>query len=109
VAYDEALADRIRQRLEPVPGVTERKMFGGLAFMVAGNMALGPVGEHLLVRVGPEGYEAALARPEAAEMSFTGRTMRGFVQVAAADLTDDALLDEWVERGVEFALSLPPK
>ncbi len=108
MAYDELLADRIRSHLEGEPGVTERKMFGGLAFMVNGNMACGPVKRTLMVRVGPDAYQSALA-DGADEMTFTGRAMRGFVQVDADDLDDDSVLAAWVDRGVGFAASLPPK
>jgi TfoX/Sxy family transcriptional regulator of competence genes len=109
MAYDEAIADRIRELLIALPGVTEKKMFGGLAFMVQGNMAVGPVNDVLMVRVGPAAYEDALSREEASEMTFTGRPMRGMVQIGIEALDDDQLLQEWVERGVEFALSLPAK
>lgn len=108
MAYGERLADRIRALLDDEPGVTERKMFGGLAFMVNGNMACGPVKRTLMVRVGSHGHETALA-DGADEMTFTGRAMRGFVQVDVADLDDDATLAGWVDRGVRFAASLPPK
>ncbi len=109
MAYDEGLADRIRDHLLIVPGVTEKKMFGGLAFMVGGNMAVGPVREILMVRVGPDDYEAALQEDEARELTFTGRPMRGMVEIDVAALEDDAVLADWIDRGVAFASSLPPK
>lgn len=109
MAYDEELADRIRQVTSGVPGISERKMFGGIAFMVSGNMACGPVKDALMVRVGPDAYEEALTEPEASELSFTGRPMRGMVEIEAEALTDDEVLEDWVRRGVEFASSLPPK
>lgn len=108
MAYDEALADRIRDQLAEHPGVSERKMFGGLAFMVYGNMACGPNGDSLIVRVGPDAYEQSLEEPEAGEMKFTGRAMKGFIEIDGAELEDD-ILAKWVERGVAFAESLPPK
>lgn len=108
MAYDEVLADRIRDQLEDHPGVSERKMFGGLAFMVYGNMACGPNGDLLIVRVGPEAYESSLQEPEAAEMKFTGRPMKGFIEIDGAELEDD-ILAKWVERGVAYAESLPAK
>lgn len=108
MAYDEQLAERVRTIVAGVDGVTERKMFGGLAFMVGGNMACGPVKDILMVRVGPEAYEDALGEPDADELQFTGRPMRGMVQVDAAAL-DDERLAEWVQRGLDFAASLPPK
>ncbi len=107
--YDEVLADRIRALMLGVPDVTEKKMFGGIAFMVGGNMACGPVNDVLMVRVGPDAYAAALEREEAQEMRFTGRPMRGMVEVSIDALEDDELLADWVDRGVEFAMSLPPK
>lgn len=109
MAYDEVLATRVREALEPTAEVTERKMFGGLAFMVAGNMCCGVVGEELMVRVGPEAWEAALAAPHTREMDFTGRSMRGMVYVAPAGLVSDPDLEAWVGRGVAFAASLPKK
>ena len=81
MAYDEGLADRIRKSLGLDALLSERKMFGGLCFMVNGNMAFGIVGEDLMVRVGPERYDEALSRPFAREMDFNGRPMRGFVYV----------------------------
>ena len=109
MAYDEHLADRVRDLLAAAPAVTEKKMFGGICFLVNGNMACGPVNDVLMVRVGPDAYEAALARPEASELDFTGRPMRGMVQIDVADLGDDELLSWWVDAGVDFALSLPAK
>ncbi|MFY9264981.1 MAG: TfoX/Sxy family protein [Solirubrobacterales bacterium] len=108
MAYDEGLADRIRDCLTGVDGVSERKMFGGLAFMVFGNMACGPNGDRMIVRVGPDAYEKCLALPGASEMTFTGRPMRGFIELAA-DSLDDTTLAAWVDRGVAFASSLPAK
>ena len=107
--YDEGLAERIRDVLDAVPGVVERKMFGGLAFMVRGNMACGVVGDELMVRVGPEGYEKALKRPHAREMDFTGRPLRGMIYVGAGGLSADEDLTAWIARGAEFAKSLPAK
>ncbi|MEK7833638.1 MAG: TfoX/Sxy family protein, partial [Acidobacteriota bacterium] len=83
MAFSEKLADRIRKQLESENGVVEKKMFGGLAFMVNGNMSCGVVGEDLMVRVGPEAYESALAEPDAREMDFTGRPMKGMIYVTA--------------------------
>lgn len=108
MAYDEVLADRIRDLLADHPGVTERKMFGGLAFMVNGNMACGPNGDVLIVRVGPNVYEQSLTEPEASEMKFTGRPMTGFIEIDGSELEDD-LLARWVRRGVAYAESLPVK
>ena len=109
VAYDEELAERIRERPVAGPALSERKMFGGLCFMIEGNMCFGIVGSELMVRVGLEAYDAALSQPHAREMDFTGRSMRGMVFVAEEGLSDDEELDAWLERGARFAGSLPPK
>jgi TfoX/Sxy family transcriptional regulator of competence genes len=109
MAFDETLAERIREVMRAAPEVAERRMFGGLMFTVRGNMACGPVRDLLIVRVGPDRYAEALARSGAAEMTFTGRPMRGFVQLMARDLDDDVVLCEWVEMGIDYALALPPK
>lgn len=109
MAYDEGLAQRIRERLDEERGVTEKRMFGGLAFLVDGNMSVGVVGEELMVRVGADAYEATLALPHAREMDFTGRPMKGFVYVATAGFEGDEDLGAWVDRGLDFARSLPRK
>ena len=84
-------------------------MFGGIAYMLGGNMACGIVGEELMVRVGPEAYGDALERPHARPMDFTGRPMKGMVMVSRGGISADEGLREWVERGLGFAGSLPPK
>ena len=109
MAFNEELALRIRQSLGEQTGVTERKMFGGLCFMVHGNMLGGVMGAEIIVRVGADEYEYALKQPHTREMDFTGRPMRGFVIVASEGIASDERLDEWVRRGVQFATSLPPK
>jgi hypothetical protein len=109
VAYDEGLADRVREALGEVAGVSEIKMFGGLCFTVAGHMAAGVNGDDLMVRLPPEESDAALAEPGARPMDFTGRPMRGFVFVGPQGTRDDADLRRWVERGASYAGSLPPK
>jgi TfoX/Sxy family transcriptional regulator of competence genes len=104
--YDESLADRVRNLLAAAP-FTERKMFGGLAFLIGGNMACGIVRDELMVRTGPDAYEEALQQPHARPMEFIGRPMRGMVFVAVPGLEDDAL-SEWVGMGATCAASLPP-
>ena len=84
-------------------------MFGGLCFMHEGNMCFGIVSTELMVRVGAEAYESTLALPHAREMDFTGRSMRGMVYVDEAGLAEDADLERWLNRGFDFAGSLPPK
>lgn len=107
--YDEGLAQRIRELIDDDPRIREKHMFGGIAFMASGNMAIGIIRDELMVRVGPEGHAAALALPHARPMDFTGRPMRGFVQVAPAGFEDDTDLRAWIERGVAYAVSQPTK
>jgi TfoX/Sxy family transcriptional regulator of competence genes len=109
VAYSEDLAERVREALDGRPGVSERKMFGGVAWMVNGNMACGIIGEDLMVRLEREDAERAKAEEHVGPMEFTGRPMRGFVLVEAAAVATAAELGRWVEAGVDFAESLPPK
>jgi hypothetical protein len=109
MAYDEGVAQRIREALERAPGLVEKKMFGGVGYMLHGNMACGVNGNDLIVRVGPERYAEALARPHAREFDLTGRPMRGWVSVAPDGYESDEDLDAWVQQGVKYALSLPAK
>jgi TfoX/Sxy family transcriptional regulator of competence genes len=109
MAYDEQLAERVRDLLAARPGYSERKMFGGLCFMIGGNMACGIVGDELMVRLAPDKYEDALAQPHARPMDFTGRPMKGMVYVGTAGIKGESALAEWVERGAAHAASLPPK
>ena len=109
MAYDEGLARRIRGIMVGLPGYIERKMFGGVGYMLWGNMACGVNGDDLIVRVGPEGYEEALAQPHTKEFDMTGRPMKGWVVVTADGVESDDQLEAWVQRGVGFALLLPPK
>lgn len=108
MAYDENLADRVRAILASEPSLSERKMFGGLAFMVDGHMCCGIVGSDLMLRLGPKGTDAALARPHIRPMDFTGRSMTSMVLVEPAGLRG-AALRRWVEKAATFARSLPPK
>ena len=109
MAYDEALAERVRALIGDDPRLSERKMFGGLCLMVDGNMCVGIVGDELMVRVGPDGYADALAQPHAREMDFTGKPMKGMVFVDATGIAKHPDLERWVDRGMDFAGSLPPK
>ena len=109
MAYDELLAQRIRDSLPKNPGITERKMFGGLAFMLGGNMFCGVVRGDLMVRVGPDGHDDALTLPGARPMDFTGRPMRGMVFVGPAGCESNEALAEWVSQAFAFAESLPSK
>ena len=109
MAYDEGLAQRIREVLAGQPGLVEKKMFGGVGFMLQGNMACGVNQENLIVRVGPTRYEEALGRPHARVFDMTGRPMKGWVSVGPGGYKTDRDLQDWVQQGVVFALSLPPK
>lgn len=109
MAYDEILADRARVALAGTPGLQEKRMFGGLCFLLHGSMSCGIVRDVLMVRVGPEAYGAALAEPHAREMDFTGRPLKGMVYVDAAGVRTPEALLAWIDRGVAFAGALPPK
>ncbi len=109
MAYDEKLAGRVRDVLGGQRGFAEKKIFGGLTFMLHGDMCCGVVNGDLVVRVGPERYEDALARPDARPMDFTGRSMKGMVYVGPGGYRNDEALERWVRRGVDYALSLQPK
>jgi TfoX/Sxy family transcriptional regulator of competence genes len=106
MAYDMGLAERIRGTLDEQIGVSEKTMFGGIAFLVRGHMSVGIVQDKLMVRVGPEDYERALKERHARPMDFTGRPMKGFVYVLPAGYEADGDLARWVERGVQHAISL---
>ena len=106
--YDEKLVERVRGVLAG-EAFKERKMFGGLTFMLQGIMCCGVAGDRLMVRVGAEKYDEALAQKHAQLMDFTGRPMKGMVFVEPAGLASTKDLEAWVQRGVDFALSLPAK
>lgn len=109
MAYDETLARRVASILDDEPDLSEKKMFGGLAFMVSGNMAVGVSGDSLMVRVGAEHYEATLAEPGVQEFGKTGSPMRGWVLVSPNRLDGEPTLESWVDRGRAVAKSLDPK
>jgi TfoX/Sxy family transcriptional regulator of competence genes len=109
MAYDEGLAERVRGMLSRRRGIAERRMFGGLAFLLRGHMFCGVLGDELMVRVGADAYAQALARRHAREMDFTGRPLTGFVCVSPAGLRSARDLRAWVERGLRVARSLPPR
>ena len=108
--YDRELADRLRLSLGGEPGVSEKAMFGGLAFLVHGNMAVAASSDGgLMVRVEPGETESLLQEPGARRFSMRGREMDGWLLVEAAVLEDDGVLRSWIDRGVAYAGSLPPK
>jgi TfoX/Sxy family transcriptional regulator of competence genes len=110
VAYDEQLADRIREQIGDEPTLTEKKMFGGLAFLIGGNMAVGASGQGgILVRVDPEESERLVETTSAYPMEMRGRQMAGWLRVDTDDLGADDELAKWVELGATYARSLPAK
>lgn len=109
MAYDEGVAERIRDLFVDRPGITEKKMFGGLAFMNRGHMLVGILGDSLMARVGPAEYADALKQPHVREMDFTGKPMKGYVYVNPAGIESDTDLSMWVGRCIRFNESLPPK
>lgn len=110
MAYDEHLADRVRELVAGEPGVTEKKMFGGLAFLIGGNMSVSVSGQGgLLLRVDPEQTDALLAKPHAHPFEMRGRTMDGWLRVDADGVKTKSQLERWVRRGVAYARSRPAK
>jgi TfoX/Sxy family transcriptional regulator of competence genes len=109
MAYDEGLATRVREVLGDQPELVEKKMFGGLAFLLHGNMACGVRGEDLIVRVAAEAADAALREPGTRPFDLTGRPMKGWLLVDADGHAEDDDLRRWVDRGLAYANSLPPK
>ena len=112
MAYDEGLTQRIREVLDALqpPELVEKKMFGGIAFMLQGNLACGVLKDELIVRVGPERYKKeVINRPHTRPFDITGRPMQGWVMVASDGYESDDALEDWIQQGVEFALSLPVK
>ncbi|MFJ4320911.1 TfoX/Sxy family protein [Streptomyces lavendulae] len=108
MAYDEVLAERVRELLEQTEEITATKMFGGLVFTVQGNMVVGVVGDELLVRVAPDDTEQTLAQPGAQPFEVRGRISKGWVTVAG-EVLDDHVLNDWLHLGRSAAAALPPK
>jgi TfoX/Sxy family transcriptional regulator of competence genes len=110
MAFDEDLADRVRELIAAEAGSSEQRMFGGLAFLIDGNMSVGVSGQGgLMVRVAPDDTDALLGEPHARPMEMRGRTMRGWLRVDAEGVETSGELEPWVRRGVAHARSLPPK
>ena len=107
--YDEPLAERIQALIGKHRGVTEKRMFGGLAFMLQGNMCCGVMQDRIMLRLGPEGVEAALKEPHTAPMDFTGKPIKSMVYLWPEGYESDADLERWVDTAVGFAKTLPPK
>jgi TfoX/Sxy family transcriptional regulator of competence genes len=108
MAYDDALAQRVRDRMQDQPGMSEKKMFGGLAFLTTGNMTVGVHGDDLIARIDPAGMDEALAEPGVRPFDMTGRPMRGWILVAGQSLPDDEL-ERWIGRALSYVETLPPK
>lgn len=109
MAYDDGLATRIRDLIEGESGLAEKKMFGGLAMLLHGNMAVGVSGDDLIVRTDPVQQDELLGEPGARPFDPAGRPMKGWILVDAPGCAEDEDLQRWVERGIAFARSLPPK
>ena len=109
MAYSEGLADDIRVHLADIENLSERKMFGGIAVMVDGNMAVGVTGDELMVRIGKDAHEEAIARHGARTFDLSAKPMQGWVVVSADGLATDADANSWIDQGVAFARTLPPK
>lgn len=109
MAYDEALAGRLRSLVKAEEDIIEKKMFGGICLLIRGNMACGILNSDLIVRVGADQYETCLAMDHTRVFDITGRIMKGWVMVSGQGLGTDAELAAWTDRGLRFALTLPPK
>jgi hypothetical protein len=109
MAYDEGVAERLRELFVDRPGITEKKMFGGLAFMYRGHMLVGILADSLMARVGPAAYAASREQAHVREMDFTGKPMKGYVYVDPAGFGSDTDLSEWIGRCIRFNESLPAK
>lgn len=109
MAYNVHLADRIRNVVSEREGISERKMFGGIAFMLHGNMCCGVIGDDLMVRVGSAGYDEALSHPHTRQMDFTGKPSKGMIYVGPEGSSSQQDLEAWVLRGIDYAASLPKK
>jgi len=109
MAYNESSAERIRKQMQKNQGFVEKKMFGGICFLLNGNMACGILNDDIIVRVGKDAYEESLALPHARQFDMTGRAMTGWVMVSPHGHQSDDDLKTWLQRGIDFAKSLPPK
>ena len=109
MALDDQHANRVRKQHGHKNAPVEKKMFGGLAFLINGNMSVGVHGSELIVRIAPESSDAALKEPGARIFDITGRPMKGWLLVGGAGVNEPAALAKWVRRGVEYASSLPKK
>ena len=109
MAYDEKAAARLRSELGTLPGLTEKKMFGGICFLLGGNMVCGVLGDDLIMRVGAAQHAAALAQPGARVFDFSGKPMTGWVMVSPEGYAAQPDLAQWVKLAVTYTGTLPPK
>ena len=109
MSYDKGLAQRVREIVEEEPGYDEKKMFGGICFLINGNMACGILHDDIIIRVGADNYEESLRLPHTRIFDITGKPMRGWVLVSSEGHESDEDLTEWVQKGIKYARSLPPK
>ena len=109
MGYNQSLARRARDEMQSLPGFTEKKMFGGVGFLLWGNMACGVNGEDFIVRVGNECFDDAMSQPHTRVFNMTGKPMTGWIVVEPGGITSEADLRRWIDLGVKFALTLPPK
>jgi len=109
MAFNEQLANSVRKQLGRKAGLVEKKMFGGLAFLINGNMSVGVHGDELIVRIAPESTDASLKESGARVFDITGRPMKGRLLVGGPGVNDPASLAKWIQRGVDYASSLPKK
>jgi TfoX/Sxy family transcriptional regulator of competence genes len=109
MAYDAELAQRVRDRMIAVAGVSEKKMFGGLAFLTSGTMTIGVYGDGLIVRIDPEAMDAAVVEPGVRPFDMSGRPMRGWILVASEKLSGDDELERWINQARSYVATLPPK
>ena len=109
MAYDEVLASCIQDVLSGEPGLVAKKMFGGVGYLVQGNMACGVHKDMLVVRVGPDAYDQSMGYPHTRPFDMTGKAMKGWIMVEPAGFASEEDLKVWVQSGLDFALTLPPK
>ena len=109
MAFDQKLAERILKRLVKQPGLVDKKMFGGMAFLINGNMSVGVYGDEMIVRMDPEDTDKALDKPHVRIFDITGKPMKGWILVGPKALATDAALGKWIDIGVKYAAGLPKK
>lgn len=109
MAYDQVLAGRVSEMIASLPGLEEKMMFGGVGYLLNGNMSVGVYKENLIVRVGHQGFEEKMSMPHTIPFDITGKAMKGWLMVELGGVESDEDLQYWIDQGVEFARSLPSK